>query len=259
MVGIGACFQGRDGSSMVMCIAVMLNCAAGRTEDAAVRSPSAAEFDGNLKSVVMDVVSCIVVVRYFSNFITIRVNVETKLDEFKEQVCKELKQFTPLGICFFFREGGKEFPVDCDSSFQSLASISHSKKKTSVDIFLQNVTHVASSSSSRAASFISDGSSTSSSRNNFSVAMYLEDKSKPAKPLLSDGWPKVLGEIGHVFVEGVKQVRIAYTKYRLRTGFNMVVTYNERSGFTAKCAVKECGWKFHAASIDERNEMFQYV
>lgn len=51
MVGIGACCQGRDGSSMVMCIAVLLNCAAGRTEDAAVRSPSAAEFDGNLRSV----------------------------------------------------------------------------------------------------------------------------------------------------------------------------------------------------------------
>ncbi|RZC52060.1 hypothetical protein C5167_020492 [Papaver somniferum] len=26
---------------------------------------------------------------------------------------------------------------------------------------------------------------------------------------------------------------------------------------TAKCAVKECDWKFHATSIDERNEMFQ--
>ncbi|XP_026378763.1 uncharacterized protein LOC113273224 [Papaver somniferum] len=33
----------------------------------------------------------------------------------------------------------------------------------------------------------------SSSRNNRSVAMYLEDKSKLAKLLLSDGWPKILG------------------------------------------------------------------
>ncbi|RZC61426.1 hypothetical protein C5167_023191 [Papaver somniferum] len=37
----------------------------------------------------------------------------------------------------------------------------------------------------------------------------------------------------------------------------MVVTHNKRSRFTAKCAVKECGWKFHTASIDDRNEMFQ--
>ncbi|RZC56137.1 hypothetical protein C5167_014997 [Papaver somniferum] len=94
-------------------------------------------------------------------------------------------------------------------------------------------------------------------RNNHAVGMYLEDRSKPTKPLLSDGWPKVLGEIGHVFVEGVKEVRIAYTKYRLRTGFNMVVTHNERSRFTAKCTVKECVWKFHTTSIDDRNEMFQ--
>ncbi|XP_026460335.1 uncharacterized protein LOC113361242 [Papaver somniferum] len=97
----------------------------------------------------------------------------------------------------------------------------------------------------------------SSSRNNRTVAMYFEDKSKPAKPLLSDGWPKVLGEICHVLVEGVKQVRVAFTKYRLRTGFKMIVTHNERSRFTAKCEDEKCGWKFHAASIDERNEMFQ--
>ncbi|RZC56846.1 hypothetical protein C5167_015700, partial [Papaver somniferum] len=186
-----------------------------------------------------------------------RVNTDIKLDEFKEQICKEWKQFTPLGICFFFREGGKDFPLDCDYSLQALISITNSKKKDSVDIFLQNVIHVGSSSSSRADSSISNGSSTSSSRNNRSVAMYLEDKSKPAKPLLSDGWPKIPGEIGHVFVEGVKQVRIAFTKYRLRTGFNIVVTHNERSRFTGKCAEERCGWKFHAASIDERNEMFQ--
>ncbi|RZC51630.1 hypothetical protein C5167_020059 [Papaver somniferum] len=149
-------------------------------------------------------VSCIVVVRYSSDFITLRVNTDIKLEEFKEQVCRELKQFTPL-----------------DSS-------------------------------------ISNGSSsTSSSRNNLTVAMYLEDKRKPAKPLLSDGWTKVLGEIGHVFVEGVTQVRVAFTKYLLRTGFQMIVTHNERSRFTAKCADEKCGWKFHAASIDERNEMFQ--
>ncbi|KAI3882450.1 hypothetical protein MKW92_040433 [Papaver armeniacum] len=37
----------------------------------------------------------------------------------------------------------------------------------------------------------------------------------------------------------------------------MIVTHNERSRFTAKCADEKCGWKFHAASIDERNEMFQ--
>lgn len=203
-------------------------------------------------------VSCIAVVRYFSDFITLRVNTDIKLDEFKEQVCKEWKQYTPLGITFFFRESGKDFPLDCDFSLQALISITNSKQKTSVDIFLQNVPRVASSSSSRADSSISNGSSsTSSSTNNLTVAMYLEDKSKPAKPLLSDGWPKVLGDIGHVFVEGVKQVRVAFTKYRLRTGFQMIVTHNERSRFTAKCADEKCGWKFHAASIDERNEMFQ--
>ncbi|RZC76974.1 hypothetical protein C5167_001111, partial [Papaver somniferum] len=32
---------------------------------------------------------------------------------------------------------------------------------------------------------------------------------------------------------------------------------NNKSRFTAKCADEKCGWKFHAASIDERNEMFQ--
>lgn len=203
-------------------------------------------------------VSCIAVVRYFSDFITLRVNTDIKLDEFKEQVCKEWKQYTPLGITFFFRESEKDFPLDCDFSLQALISITNSKQKTSVDIFLQNVPRVASSSSSRAYSSISNGSSsTSSSTNNLTVAMYLEDKSKPAKPLLSDGWPKVLGDIGHVFVEGVKQVRVAFTKYRLRTGFQMIVTHNERSRFTAKCADEKCGWKFHAASIDERNEMFQ--
>ncbi|RZC46369.1 hypothetical protein C5167_039317, partial [Papaver somniferum] len=148
-------------------------------------------------SVAMAVVSCIAVVRYFADFITTRVGIETTLDEFKDQVCKQWKQFTPFGICFFFRE--------------------------------------ASSSSSRSYSSTNNGSSTSS-RNTQSVGMYLEDKSKPAKPLLSDGWPKVLGEIGHVFVKGVKEVGIACTKYRLRTGFNMVVTHNERSRFTAKCA-----------------------
>ncbi|RZC84449.1 hypothetical protein C5167_047236, partial [Papaver somniferum] len=203
-------------------------------------------------------VSCIAVVRYFSDFITLRVNTDIKLDEFKEQVCKEWNQFTPLGITFFFRESGKDFPLDCDFSLQALISITNSKQKTSVDIFLQNVPRVASSSSSREDSSISNGSSsTSSSTNNLTFAMYLEDKSKPAKPLLSDGWPKVLGDIGHVFVEGVKQVRVAFTKYRLRTGFQMIVTHNERSRFTAKCADEKCGWKFHAASIDERNEMFQ--
>ncbi|RZC73659.1 hypothetical protein C5167_049142 [Papaver somniferum] len=202
----------------------------------------------------MAAVSCIVVVRYFSDFITTRVDVETTLDEFKVKACKHWQQFTPLGICFFFREGGKYLPVDCEYFLQALTSPAHSKKKTSVDIFLQNVTHVASPSSSRAVSSICNGSSTSS-RNNCSVGMYLEDRSKPAKPLLSDGWLKVLGEIGHMFIEGFNQVRIAYAKNRLRTGFNMVVTHNERSRFTAKCVVKECGWKFLAASIDERNEM----
>ncbi|RZC70908.1 hypothetical protein C5167_034069 [Papaver somniferum] len=206
----------------------------------------------------MAVVSCISVVRYFSDFITTRVDVEITLDEFKVKVCKQWQQFTPLGICFFFREGGKDLPVDCDYLLQALTTLAHSKKKTSFDIFLQNVTHVASSSSSRAVSSICNGSSMSS-RNNCSVGMYLEDMSKSAKPLLSDGWPKVLGEIGHLFVEGVKQVRIAYTKYRLRTGFNMVLTHNECSRFTAKCGVKECGWKFLAASIDERNEIFMVI
>ncbi|XP_026410019.1 uncharacterized protein LOC113305134 [Papaver somniferum] len=172
----------------------------------------------------MDDVSCIVVVRYFSDFITMR---------------------------------GNEFPLDCYYSLQALISITNSKKKTSADIFLQNVTHVASSSSSREDSSIYNGFSTSSSRNNRTVAMYLEDKNKPTKPLLSDGWPKVIGEVSHVFVEGVKKVRIAFTKYLLRTGFNMVVTHNECSRFTSKCADSKCGWKFHAASIDERNKMFQ--
>ncbi|KAI3988876.1 hypothetical protein MKX01_016447 [Papaver californicum] len=37
----------------------------------------------------------------------------------------------------------------------------------------------------------------------------------------------------------------------------MVVTHNEPSIFSAKCEVKEYGWKFHATSVDERNEMFQ--
>ncbi|KAI3990535.1 hypothetical protein MKX01_022835, partial [Papaver californicum] len=87
--------------------------------------------------------------------------------------------------------------------------------------------------------------------------MYLEDHSKRVKPLLSDSWPKVLGEVGHVFFDGIKEVRIAYTKYHIRTGFSMVVTHNGPSRFSAKCEVKEYGWKFHAASIDERNEMFQ--
>ncbi|RZC73218.1 hypothetical protein C5167_048693 [Papaver somniferum] len=206
--------------------------------------------------VVMAVASSIVVVHYFSDFITTRVSIETTLDECKAEVFRKWKQFTPLGICFFFREGGKDLPVDCDYLLQALASITNNKKKTSSDIFLKNVTHVASSSRSREVSSVSNGSSTSS-RNNYAVGMYLEDRRKPAKPSLSDAWPKVLGEIGHVFVEGVKEVRIAYTKYRFRTGFNMVVTYNERSRFTAKCALKECGWKFHAASIDDRNEMFQ--
>ncbi|RZC84337.1 hypothetical protein C5167_047125 [Papaver somniferum] len=150
----------------------------------------------------MVVVSSIVVVRYFSDLITTRVNIETTLDDFKDEVCKQWKQFTPLYICFLFREGGKDLSVDCDYSIQVVASPTDSKKKTIFDIFLRNVTHVASSSRSRAISSISNGSSTSS-RNNFSVGMYLEDRSKPAKPLLSDGWPKVLGEIGHVFVEGV--------------------------------------------------------
>ena len=204
-------------------------------------------------------VSCIAIVHYFSDFITMRVSTDIKLEEFKELVCKEWKHFTPLGITFFFRESGKDFPLDCDYSLQSLISITNSRQKTSVDVYLQFVRHAASSSSSsRAESSISSGSSSlCSSRNNRTVAMYLEDKSKPAKPLLSDGWPMVLGEIGHIFVEGVRQVRDAFTKYRLRTGFEMIVTHNERSRFTAKCANGKCGWKFHAASIDERNEMFQ--
>ncbi|XP_026396246.1 uncharacterized protein LOC113290870 [Papaver somniferum] len=101
----------------------------------------------------MAAVSCIVVVRYFEDFITTRVDVETTLDEFKDQFCKQWKQFTPFGICFFFQE--------------------------------------ASSSSSRSSSSITNGSSTSS-RNTQSLGMYLEDKSKPAKPLLSDGWLRSL-------------------------------------------------------------------
>ncbi|RZC58721.1 hypothetical protein C5167_006026, partial [Papaver somniferum] len=206
--------------------------------------------------VVMAVPSSIVVVHYFSDFITTRVSIETTLDEFKAEVCRQWKQFTQLGIFFLLPRRREDLSVDCDYSFQALASLTNNKKNTSFDIFLQNVTHVASSSNSRAVSSISNGSSTSLG-NNYAVGMYLEDWSKPAKPLLSDGWPKVLGEIGHVFLEGVKEVRIAYTKYRLRTGFNMVVTHNERSRFIAKCAVKECGWKFNAASIDDRNEMFQ--
>ncbi|RZC52051.1 hypothetical protein C5167_020480, partial [Papaver somniferum] len=92
---------------------------------------------------------------------------------------------------------GKDLLIDCDYSLQALASLTNNKHKTSFDIYLQNVTHVASSSSSRAVSCMSNGSSTSSI-NNSSVGMYLEDRSKPAKPLLSDGWTKVLGEIGHV-------------------------------------------------------------
>ncbi|RZC88523.1 hypothetical protein C5167_016387 [Papaver somniferum] len=115
--------------------------------------------------VFMDVVSFIVVVRYFSDFITTLVDVETTLDELKVEVCKRWLQFTPLGICFFFREGGKDLPIDCDYLLQALTSLTHSKKKTSFDIFLENVTDVASSSSSREASSIYNGSSTSSINN----------------------------------------------------------------------------------------------
>ncbi|XP_026396119.1 uncharacterized protein LOC113290750 [Papaver somniferum] len=105
-----------------------------------------------------------------------RVNTDIKLDEFKEQVCKELKQFTPLGICFFFREGGKEFPLDCDYSLQALVSITNSKKKTSIDIFLQNVTYVASSSSSREDSSISNGSTSIDEKNEMFQAYNRREK-----------------------------------------------------------------------------------
>ncbi|XP_026429039.1 uncharacterized protein LOC113325007 [Papaver somniferum] len=155
------------------------------------------EEDEEAVVVVMAVSSSLAIVHYFSDFITTRVSIETTLDQFKAEVCRQLKQFTPLGISFFFREDGKDLPVDCDYSLRALASLTNNQKKASFDIFLQNVTHLASSSSSRAVSSISNGSSMSS-RNNHVVGM-----------------------------------------------------------FTAKCADSKCVWKFHAASIDERNEMFQ--
>lgn len=203
----------------------------------------------------MDIASCIAVVHYFSDFITFRVTVDTTFDEFKEIVCAQWKQFTPLGISFFHRESGKDLPVDCTFSLQALTSLTHTKKQTSFDLYLHNVKHVASSSSRASSSVTCD--STESVRYSEVVTNFLENGKLPRKTLLSDGWTSALGKTGHVFVGGIKQVRDAFTKYRLRSGFVMTVTHNEPSRFTAKCQDENCLWHFHAAALDDDFLIFQ--
>ncbi|RZC88519.1 hypothetical protein C5167_016378 [Papaver somniferum] len=49
---------------------------------------------------------------------------------------------------------------------------------------------------------------------------------------------------------GVKTVRLAVDKYKMATGYKIIILKNDKTRFTGKCEENDCGWRIHFGPVN---------
>ncbi|XP_026419418.1 uncharacterized protein LOC113315343 [Papaver somniferum] len=93
----------------------------------------------------------------------------------------------------------------------------------------------------------SSGSSTANScvTESPKLARVVDHDADKAKPLICDEWIYIFDKVIREFIGGAKVVRLFVDKYKMATGYKIVIFKNDKTRFTAKCEENDCGWRIH--------------
>ncbi|XP_026416305.1 uncharacterized protein LOC113311717 [Papaver somniferum] len=186
-----------------------------------------------------------------------RVNTKITVEELKHLACKHWRSLSPGSIFFSYMDNGQVVFVTGDIQLQSLIGfmilIDNEDVYLHVDMIRNNTSRskfgCSSSSGSKSGCSSSSGSRSCVTKSPKMVRVLDHDADK-GKPLIIDEWVYVFDKIGREFMGGVKAVRIDVDKYKMDTGFKIVILKNHKTRFTAKCEEDGCGWRIHFGPVN---------